>query len=76
MQPLSAPISDLLFLPYLFHLECKHPTVYFREKEAQSERHEVCLKYIGWNSGASNQPSILFKWNGRIRGLWKDGILE
>ena len=24
MQPLSAPKSDLLFLPYLFHLECNH----------------------------------------------------
>ena len=24
MQPLSAPMSDLLFLPYLFHLECNH----------------------------------------------------
>jgi len=24
MQPLSAPMSDLLFLPNLFHLECNH----------------------------------------------------
>jgi len=88
MQPLSAPISDLLFLHFLFYLARNHhserlsgnvilrrepknlqilrrPTtvgllrmthsvgcrtsslVCFREKEMQSERHEVCLKYRG-----------------------------
>jgi hypothetical protein len=47
MQPLSAPISDSLYLPYLCNLECKHPTVYFRDKETQNQRHEVCLKYKG-----------------------------
>ena len=29
MQPLSAPISDLLFLPYLIHLKCNHQFVCF-----------------------------------------------
>jgi len=29
MQPLSAPKSDLLFLPYLFHLKCNHHFVCF-----------------------------------------------
>ncbi len=81
MQPLSAPISDLLFLPYLFHLECKHPTVYFREKEMQNQRHEVCLKYIGSNCGASIQWPSVYKNKWRYHALgrmeyWNIGILE
>jgi hypothetical protein len=54
MQPLSVPKSDSLYLSYLCNLECKHPTVYFREEETQNQRHEVCLKYKGleyWSIG-------------------------
>jgi hypothetical protein len=29
MQPLSAPISDLLFFPYLYHFELSHQFVCF-----------------------------------------------
>jgi hypothetical protein len=90
MQPLSAPISDSLYLAHLCNLEfdhypmklsdnlnnslpldggglgwgCPPPLyplppgegkascrivfpVYFREKEMQNQRHEVCLKFIG-----------------------------
>jgi hypothetical protein len=47
MQPLSAPISDLLFFSYLFYLECNLPIVRSSEKEMQKQRHEVCLKYKG-----------------------------
>jgi len=47
MQPLSASMSDLLFLPFRLHLECNHSIVRFYEKEMESQRHEVCLKFIG-----------------------------
>ncbi len=47
MQPLLAQMSNPVFLTHLVDLECKHPTVYFREKEMQNQRHEVCLKYRG-----------------------------
>ena len=46
MEVLLVPLSDFLFLPFLFSLECNHPIVHFREKEMQNQRHEVCLKYI------------------------------
>jgi hypothetical protein len=47
MQSLLASKFDLLFLTYLFNLECNHPIVRFCEKEMQNQRHEVCLKFIG-----------------------------
>jgi hypothetical protein len=76
MQPPSAPISDLLFLPYLFHLKFDHPSLYFREQETQNQRHEVCLKYIGSKSGASGEPSPRFKWDGWEPRPWSNGVLE
>ena len=34
-------------------------TVYFREKEMQNQRHEVCLKDIGSEAGVSSRwPSV------------------
>ena len=46
------PLSDFLFLPCLFSLECNHPIVRSSEKEMQNQRHEVCLKYIKvWSDG-------------------------
>jgi len=76
MEVLLVPLSDFLFLPCLFNLECNHPIVHFRMKEMQNQRHEVCLKYIGSKSGASGEPSPRFKWDGWEPRPWKGGILE
>ena len=88
MEVLLVPLSNLFFLPCLFILECKHPTVHFQKKEMQEQRHEVCLKYIGSGSGASSRwPSsfgrnwahsaLLEGWNsGKKMESWNGGILE
>jgi len=58
MEVLLVPLSDFLFLPRLFNLECNHPIVQFREKEMQNQRHEVCLKYKVWSNGVVEYWSI------------------
>jgi hypothetical protein len=66
MQPLSAQMSNPLFLPHLCNLECNHYPIYFREKEMQNQRHEVCLSYkrIGvfeyWSVGVMEIAELSF----------------
>ncbi len=52
-------------------------TVYFREKEMQNQRHEVCLKYIGSNSGLRSNGHQYARTNGNTTPLegWNTGIL-
>jgi hypothetical protein len=76
MQILSALKSDFLYLAYLCDLQCKHSTIYFPEKEMQNQRHEVCLKYKGSDSGALSLWPSYVRVSGQLSGLWNDGMME